>query len=130
MEIPSLHNITPLLFSTRLSELVGCNVWLKLENFQSTSSYKLRGIGHACIKALLTEDVNRLVTSGDIDSCWALAYAGRRLNVPTTTFVSSQLSERMRKTMGVERASVIEVEGGFEEAESLAREFVKNTPNS
>jgi len=34
---------TPLLYSRRLSKLLGCEIYLKLENLQPTRAFKVRG---------------------------------------------------------------------------------------
>ncbi|KAL7925362.1 tryptophan synthase beta subunit-like PLP-dependent enzyme [Trichoderma austrokoningii] len=43
---------TPLIKSTTLSELAGCNVFLKLENLQPSGSFKSRGIGNYLVAKL------------------------------------------------------------------------------
>ena len=48
--VQQLHVETPLLKSRKLSEQLGCNVWMKLENVQNSGSFKARGIGHLCNK--------------------------------------------------------------------------------
>ena len=45
MEGP-LHIKTPLIPSPAMSEIVGRDVFLKLENLQPSGSFKIRGIGH------------------------------------------------------------------------------------
>ena len=45
-----LHIETPLLKSRKLSEHLGCSVWLKMETMQNSGSFKVRGIGHLCQK--------------------------------------------------------------------------------
>ena len=48
----SLHIVTPLIRSDRLTELMGgVPVFLKLENLQPSGSFKIRGIGHTCSEA-------------------------------------------------------------------------------
>ena len=44
-----LHCKTPLILSTPISKERSFNVWLKLENCQPSGSFKLRGIGNACL---------------------------------------------------------------------------------
>ena len=41
-----LHVRTPLIESTPISKLVGCEVLMKMENVQPPGSFKIRGIGH------------------------------------------------------------------------------------
>ncbi|UNI22316.1 Aspartate ammonia-lyase [Purpureocillium takamizusanense] len=50
MKIPWIE--TPLIKSASLSELVGCNVLLKLENVQPSGSFKSRGIGNFIVERL------------------------------------------------------------------------------
>ncbi len=45
-----LHIVTPLLKSSKLSTKMGCSVWLKLENVQTSGSFKSRGLGRLCQK--------------------------------------------------------------------------------
>lgn len=42
--LPQLYIQTPLLRSRKLSELVGANVWLKMETVQTSGSFKSRGL--------------------------------------------------------------------------------------
>ena len=41
-----LHTHTPLVESYPLGKLMGCRVWLKLDNLQPVDSFKIRGIGN------------------------------------------------------------------------------------
>ena len=45
-----LHIETPLVRSRKLSDHLGCSVWLKMETMQNSGSFKVRGIGHLCQK--------------------------------------------------------------------------------
>ena len=45
-----MHVVTPLLKSKRLSDQVGFSTWLKLENVQTSGSFKVRGLGLFCQK--------------------------------------------------------------------------------
>ena len=51
-----MHVQTDLIKSEPLSKLTGFNVWLKMENQQTSGSFKYRGISLLCKKA------NRLIT--------------------------------------------------------------------
>ena len=44
--IPPLYVHTPLLYSTKLSELVGAKVWMKMETVQISGSFKTRGLSN------------------------------------------------------------------------------------
>ena len=75
---------TPMLYSRTLSEILGAEVWLKLENLQFTSSFKERG---AYVKlSSLTEDERRrgvlAVSAGN--HAQAVAYHAERMGIPAT----------------------------------------------
>lgn len=63
---------TPLLYSEYLSQKLGCNVYLKLENLQRTGSYKIRGAVN-CIAHLDPEA--RIVAASAGNHAQGVAYA-------------------------------------------------------
>ena len=79
---------TPLRYSFLLSERVGASVFLKLENWQITGSFKLRGALNRM--ALLTneERVRGIVTASAGNHANGVGYAARAMNIsPATIFV-------------------------------------------
>ena len=81
-----LHVHTPLLFSRPMSDLAGRDVYIKLDAFQPSGSFKLRGIGYACQKAL-REGARSFTSSSGGNAGLATAYAGAALGVKTTVVV-------------------------------------------
>ena len=57
-----LHTVTPLIASPALSQLVGRDVLLKLENLQPGGSFKIRGIGHT-MQAAVREGLSQTIIS-------------------------------------------------------------------
>lgn len=83
---------TPLESSPFFSDLTGARVWLKLENLQHTSSFKLRG---AFNKLLTMSDAQRArgcVTASSGNHGAAIAYAMAKLKVEGIVFVPQQTS--------------------------------------
>jgi threonine dehydratase len=80
---------TPLLRSNPLSDLVGGDVYLKLENQQTTGSFKLRGALN--VLATLPPDVRArgVVASSAGNHGLGVAYAAKHFGVPATIFVPS-----------------------------------------
>lgn len=79
---PSLHR-TPLVRSETLSNLLGRSVYLKLELFQKTGSYKPRGMLWA-VNTLSTEERARgVITFSAGNAAQGLAWAGAKLGVKT-----------------------------------------------
>ncbi|KAF8936940.1 hypothetical protein BGZ58_003497 [Dissophora ornata] len=131
MTVQPLHNPTPLLHSTDLTRKTQTNVWLKLENLQPSGSFKIRGLGHMCQKAVLKYGAEtHLICSSGGNAGLAVAYAGRQLEVKATIVVPRSCSEFMMKKIRAEGAEVI-VEGeAWDEADLLARSLVANDPNA
>lgn len=75
---------TPFLHSATLSEIAGCEVWLKFENLQFTAAYKERGALNALL--LMPEEArNRGVIAASAGNhAQGLSYHGTRLGVPVT----------------------------------------------
>lgn len=104
-----LHVVTPLVDSAPLARVLGARVVLKMESLQPTGSFKIRGVGRACERAVQA-GARRFVSSSGGNAGLAVAYAGRALGVPTTVFVPRTTSERMIARMRAEGAAV-EVRG-------------------
>jgi threonine dehydratase len=76
--------VTPLDHSTVLSEMAGCEVWLKLENLQFTASFKERG---ALVKLQSLTDAERkagVVAASAGNHAQGVAFAAQRLGIPAT----------------------------------------------
>lgn len=80
---------TPLVESRALSEIAGGSVFLKLENHQTTGSFKLRGALN--VLSLLDDDARRrgVVASSAGNHGLGMAYAAKLLGIPATIFVPS-----------------------------------------
>jgi len=76
-----LHIETPLIESRPLSACSERRVWLKMEAFQPSGSFKLRGIGSAC-QEYARRGAARFLSSSGGNAGIAVAYAGRQLGVP------------------------------------------------
>src|SRR4051812_46934498 len=98
---PFVHR-TPLERSSHLSAATGADVWLKLECFQATGSFKLRG----AVNALLTLDEaarsRGVVTASAGNHGLGVAHAARLTGVPATVVVPETAStakvELLRQT--------------------------------
>jgi threonine dehydratase len=80
---------TPLVRSAELSEIAGGDVYLKLENAQTTGSFKQRGALN--VIATLTPEQRRtgVVASSAGNHGLGVAYAAKHFGVPATIFVPS-----------------------------------------
>jgi threonine dehydratase len=79
---------TPLQASAALSERVGSDVWLKLENLQRTGAFKVRGAVNRVASLSAEERVRGMVTASSGNFAVGLAYAARALGgVPVSLFM-------------------------------------------
>lgn len=98
---------TPLWRSLPLSALIDAPVLLKMEAFQPSGSFKLRGVGRLC-EARVAAGARRLVCASGGNAGLAVAYAGRQLGVAATVVVPRTTSARSRELLVAEGAEVIE----------------------
>jgi len=83
---------TPLVLSSTFSAATGANVYLKLENQQSTGSFKLRGASN-CLMNLSAEQRDKgCVAASSGNHGAAVAYAMRKLEMTGVIFVPEQTS--------------------------------------
>ncbi len=74
---------TNLVYSKRLSELTGNNVYFKPENLQNTGSFKIRGSFYKISKMLKEKEVKGLICASAGNHGQGVAYAGRHFELPT-----------------------------------------------
>ena len=101
-----LHLHTPLLKSQPMSELIGKDVYIKLDALQPSGSFKLRGIGYTCQKAV-HEGAKTFTSSSGGNAGLATAYAGQKLGIPTTVVVPETTPEFIRYRLRAFDAKVV-----------------------
>ena len=119
---------TPLIYSERLSQHVGAEVWLKYEGLNPTGSFKDRGMTLAISKAL--EEGSRAVVCASTGntSASAAAYAARAgmicaVLIPQGNVALGKLAQAL-----IHGARVLEIEGNFDEALTLTKEMSEAFP--
>ena len=117
-----LHIRTPLIESLSLGQSWGKRVFLKMENMQPTGSFKIRGIGLLC-QTGKAQGVRRLVSSSGGNAGYAAAYAGRKLNIPTTVFVPSTTSVELVRQIEAQGSEVRIVGDVWDETHEAALRF-------
>ncbi|MBC7414928.1 MAG: pyridoxal-phosphate dependent enzyme [Herminiimonas sp.] len=102
----TLHIQTPLLLHRRLAAALGKPVWLKMENAQPSGSFKLRGIGLLCQRAVAAGATHLVCPSGG-NAGFAAAVAGVALGVQTTVVVPVTTGEAVRRAIADIGAALI-----------------------
>jgi threonine dehydratase len=122
--LSSLIIRTPLEYSFLLSQQAGCEVYLKLENWQKTGSFKVRGAINKVSSLTEEEKARRLVTASAGNHALGVAYAARALgNVPTTLFVPVNAPASKLKKLEEFDCHVFLSGNSYEEAHHAAEDF-------
>jgi len=114
---------TPINRSTRLSELCGGRVWLKLENQQITGSFKARGALNRILELSHVEREKGVIAASSGNHAQGIGYAGKILGIDATIVVPGN-TPRI-KIDAIRRYGVELIIHGEEymDAERLAREI-------
>lgn len=114
---------TPLERSVWLSEWSGVDVFLKLECWQRTRSFKMRGAANAV--ALLPPEARRrgIVTASAGNHGQALALAAAEAGVPATVFVPADAPGTKKGRIRSFGATLDETEPDYDAAERAAQAF-------
>jgi threonine dehydratase len=114
---------TPLVRSDALSELAGGDVWLKLENEQTTGSFKLRGALN--VLATLPPEVRArgVVASSAGNHGLGVAYAAKHFHTPATIFVPAQAPQVKRDGISALGATIDTTQPHYDAAMDAAKAF-------
>jgi len=121
--IRALVKRTPLLLSDPLSALAGGDVYLKLENQQTTGSFKLRGALN--VLATLPPDVRArgVVASSAGNHGLGVAYAAKHFGTPATIFVPSGAPKVKRDGITALGARIDTTQPHYDAAMDAAKAF-------
>ncbi|MCG6912180.1 MAG: threonine ammonia-lyase [Deltaproteobacteria bacterium] len=115
---------TPLVHSPTLSREFGCEVHLKLENFQKTGSFKIRGAANMILSGLEAIGRQGVVAASAGNHAQGVALAARHAGVPSTIvmpeWASISKQEATRGYGGDVRLCGSSVEDSIAEAMRLA----------
>jgi threonine dehydratase len=116
---------TPLVRSVFLSNLCGCNVFLKLENLQVTKSFKVRGAFNKLLHLSRREKTLGIITASAGNHGQAVAYAAQKLGFQARVVVP--VTTPHVKVEGIRRygADLVLFGDGYDEAEREAKELAK-----
>jgi len=123
--IRPLTRRTELLRSAPLSEMAGGDVYLKLENTQTTGSFKLRGALN--VIATLTAEQRRagVVASSAGNHGLGVAYAAKHFGVPATIFVPTTAPQVKRDGIAALGATLDTSQPHYDAAMDAAKAFAK-----
>lgn len=124
--IEELVHRTPLVRSFTLSKFLDANVRLKLECFQDTRAFKVRGAANAILSQHEKTPLERLVTYSTGNHGRATAYVAARLGIPATVCMSHATTADKQSALASAGADIRLVGKSQDEAHDLARELSRD----
>jgi len=126
----SFHIESPCVRSTTISNRLQTSVYLKLDIVQPTGSFKIRGIGNVCRKAVQVRGRHHLIAPSGGNAGLAVAYSARQLGVPSTIIIPKTTPSFMQEKIRSENATVIVHGDNWAEANEKAKELCAQDPES
>ena len=118
---------TPLQYSTYLSKESGGNVYFKLENFQVTGSFKIRGAINKILSLDNKSRIKGLVTSSTGNHGAAFVWALKKFNLKGTVYVPENISSAKLEVLRLYGADIKFFGTDCVHAETEARKVARET---
>ena len=116
---------TPLDFSPILSNVAKANVFLKLENYQVTGSFKIRGALNKIIKNLNRAKKRGVITASTGNHGLAVAYASKIFNVKSKIIVATNVSKVKLNKIKQYGSEIVFHGKDYDEAEEYAKKLAE-----
>jgi threonine synthase len=121
---------TPLVYACVLSEMTGCQVWLKYDGANPTGSFKDRGMTMAISKAAQEGARAVICASTGNTSASAAAYAVKAGMVCAVLVPEGKIAMGKLAQAVVHGATLLQVQGNFDDCLTLARDLADRYPVS
>jgi len=120
----NLHINTPVLEMITLNKKLEKEIFLKMECYQPSGSFKIRGIGLLCQESVKM-GAKHLISSSGGNAGYSVAYAGRMLGVKVTVVVPTTTPQFVCERLEMENA-IVHVHGSvWDEAHEYALSLTK-----
>lgn len=123
---PFIHQ-TPVLTSTSINQLAGCEIFFKCENFQKIGAFKARGGMNAVLSLSKAEQEKGITTHSSGNHAQAIALAAK--TVGTKAYIVMPSNAPIIKKNGVKAldGEIIECEPTLEARESTVQQVIDRT---
>jgi len=125
--IRSYIHYTPVLFSSTINRIAGCNVYFKCENFQKMGAFKMRGAINAILQLSDEEREKGVVTHSSGNFAQAVALAAGMEGIKSYIVMPVNASEFKKTAVIGYGGKLIECEPGIQAREERANEIVNET---
>jgi len=116
-------NVTPVMTSRTLNQMLGVQVYFKCENFQRVGAFKFRGAFNSICQLSEAEKARGVLTYSSGNHAQAVALVGRLLNVRTTVIMPDNAPATKRTATEAYGATVIDYSPDENSREELARQL-------
>ncbi|MDF2156626.1 pyridoxal-phosphate dependent enzyme [Algoriphagus sp. CAU 1675] len=127
IRIKPFINRTPIMTSSAINGIAGCEIWFKCENFQKVGAFKARGAANAVMKLPDEDKVKGVATHSSGNHAAALARAASVLGIPSYIVMPSNAPEIKKKAVKGYGGEIIECEPNLKSRETTLEEVVKKT---
>ncbi|MFM6932652.1 MAG: threonine ammonia-lyase [Novosphingobium sp.] len=112
-------------YSQTLSQIAGCDIWLKFENLQFTAAYKERGALNALLHLNDEQRARGVIAASAGNHAQGLSYHGTRLGIPVT-IVMPRTTPTVKVMQTEQVGGKVMLEGEtFDDAYAYARSMEK-----
>jgi threonine dehydratase len=118
---------TPLLTSSAIDNMAGCQVFFKCENFQKVGAFKARGAANAVLKLSAAQKMNGVATHSSGNHAAALARAAAQARIPAYIVMPSNAPAIKKAAVRGYGGQIIECEPNLQARENTLAEVVKRT---
>lgn len=118
---------TPILTSSSINSIVGCELFFKCENLQKVGAFKFRGAGNAILSLRSEELINGVCTHSSGNHAAALALAAKMKNIPSYIVMPHTAPEIKKKAVQGYGAKIIFCEPLLQSREETLAKVVKET---
>lgn len=118
--LQDLANVTPVMTSRTLNEILGARVFFKCENLQRVGAFKFRGAFNAIDQLTDGQKARGVITFSSGNHAQAVALVGKLLNVKTTVVMPSDAPAVKRLATEGYGATVIDYNPAETQREALA----------
>jgi threonine dehydratase len=114
-------NVTPVMASRTLNQLVGGDVYFKCENFQRMGAFKFRGAFNSISQLSKAEKDRGVITYSSGNHAQAVALVGKMLNVQTTVVMPNDAPTTKRDATKEYGATIVEYDPEQATREGIAK---------
>ena len=127
VRIKSFIHHTPILSSSAINEIAGCEIFFKCENFQKVGAFKARGAANAVMKLSDEQKRKGVATHSSGNHAAALARAASVAGIPAYIVMPSNAPEIKKKAVKGYGGEIIECEPNLKARETTLEAVVKRT---